>query len=166
MNPAKLFALQTTRVPSFGGVSGGVPAMTPDLAALYCRGMDQRHYLAARLKWGLDREAGRELEKYLWTEAMEVLHKRHKWSIKKYSGKKINSYYRPHMIRDMARLAVLEMGETHKLNDTLRAGILDIDKSNYSRKWKAIYSNIWDELNEWTNEAHRHVKKMQANDEI
>lgn len=165
MNPANLFAMQTLRVPSFEGARGGVPSMTPDLASLYCKGMKRHHYLAARLRWGLDYSNNKELEDKLWRTSMDVLWPKNNWQIRKYKKKEINKDYRPHMIRDMCMLAILEMGEAKKITDTLRASFLDIDKSRYSRKWKGIYEDVYEELNDWTNQAYRHVKQMQAKDE-
>ena len=74
-NPIRLLSIQTTRIPVNGVARGGIPSITPDLAAGYCHGMPQVHYCAGRLKWCLDESVEYYLEIRLWMKAHDLMRK-------------------------------------------------------------------------------------------
>lgn len=84
MNPIRLFALQSARVPPFDMQPGatGAPEIDSAIAAAMCAGMPERWYKAAMLKWGGDEAHRQWLFIELWMATMELA-RRNKWDTKK-----------------------------------------------------------------------------------
>jgi hypothetical protein len=155
MNPAHVFAMQTTRAQSFGA-PGGAPTITQGDAALYCKGMPRRWYLAGRLRWGLDLSVAEELERELWIAAVDLKIKE-RWRIpKSLTGK--------HPLRNMAKLAIVETIEPSrfKYDDSwkLRAAMVGVDNKPWHTTWSRRYERVYGELNDWANDGWRHVERI------
>jgi len=141
---------------------GGKPELTPDEAALYCQGMPDHWYFAAKLRWADDWSGANQLEHRLWDEAVK-LRNRERWRIeKKYEGKE--------MLRKLAGLALWEMGEPSRFKHDsawqLRAQWMGLEKGAWFKTWNARYEAVYEILSDWCNDAWRHVKKQKAQEQI
>lgn len=160
MNPIRVFMAQGTRIPSNDG-PGGEPTLTPSEAAMYCQGMPETWYLAAKMKWADDYSGAQKIEYALWDAAVRLKIKEG-WAIpEKYTGKEI--------LRKLAGTAMCELVSPGRFNHEeswrLRVALVGVEPGEW-KTWSPRYEAVYGELNDWTNEALRHVEKMMAKDEV
>ena len=162
MAPARVFAAMTPGACGYAVSSGG--CCRSDLpraseAAALCTGMERRCFTAARWKWGLDREAKRDLAIMLHVEAAGWASDEN-WTIPR------GSRY----LETMARFAVEEVhapqaadGRVRKVRDVTIAGAMRMTPRNYRRFWKRRYARMVMQIEHWAGDAAAHVLGAQRN---
>lgn len=157
MNPVRYFPLQTTRIPSNDGIPGGIPQITPELAAFYCQGMPKTYYYAGRLKWALDETVEYYLEIRLWMKAHDMIKK---WNLPE---KRIKDG----TLRELARTVILETKNPSKLrHDEVKAARLGVHRNTFRNTLKTPYEDLFNIFNEWANCATRHIYKQIAKEDL
>lgn len=166
MNPVRVFAKMAERVPPFitAGGATGKPDVDPSEAAALCSGLAEHPYKTALFLWSGDRSSREWVRIELHRKAMELSHKKWKyddtWNAWADRIKGING--RPACIV-LADYAMLEAENPAKYSPvTSKINAFSIKERTWYRHVRSKYSEIANILDEWANDAYRHVAIKQA----
>ena len=177
MRPERIIALLTPNSTwSDGMPGGGPPVFSPEDAAFALSGLERGPYLLGRLVWAGDESVIDELLRVVLREASKLKEVR-RWDIRQ----------RPGQIRDLARVAVLDLLATtickdcdgdgqvfskacphcgatgyRRISDAERAKAFGVPRQNWKR-WRDRYHTIYGLIAEMHQSALTHVqRRMQA----
>lgn len=156
--------MQNIKTGKFEQGDGGVPEVTFEDSIMAGANVPRKYYLAAKLVISGDESDSTitELEHHLWSQFVEII--RHKkWDVPE--GAEI--------YRNLTAMAIAD--HLHPLwfkNDKLRCVFfnrinwlrqpkkpISMTPSKWHKKWKARYTEIYNELGEWANIYLRQAKK-------
>jgi len=156
MNPIRVLAKINANTTNYSGAGGGATEFDMATCASLCKGVNDRYFNAARLKWCKDWSAATKLDQPLWDYVVTVSI-REKWVAPKRKGKRIKEFY-----RRMAWVAMLETAEPLKFKyDVKKALYMGIDSRTFARIWKGKYNDVFAEVNDWANTMYRQINRAQ-----
>jgi len=123
----------------------------PFTAAAMCRGVQRKHYLAARVHYCLDLSGIRQLEKWLMSVAQDF-EKQEKWRVPK--GR--------NYLTNMCLLAIIEAHGSQDMKFAKqKAEWVGVSESQWNRVWQTRYEAIYLRLMGWVDIATRQIIKNQ-----
>lgn len=144
MNPVQMLVNQTARGCQLDVVRGGVPFLTNDLISLACVNLQNKYYLAARVKWCGEHESIKRMSELLLDD-IDKLAKAECWQLKDgHLGK-------------LCLVACLELYSS-RISGVKIAQYMEIKKDVYYRRYRHYLNQIYSYLEDYTNIAYSHIK--------